>query len=240
MNAQNLFFSLNESSSDKKTGRIAVSYTGAQSCPKACPLKERGCYALNYGTNFHWFAVTNGVKGRSTKQPLRFNEFMKAVSKLPRNTLFRHNIAGDLPHNDQKIDSDFVSEFIKATKGKRAFLYTHHSPLFEENKREIKRLNAEKHVVCNLSANNVRHADQLVKMDLGPVATVLPSDFDRNKTRFTPAGNKIIQCPATYNKSITCEKCQLCAKKRSVIVGFPAHGTKMKDAETLSQGYVMA
>lgn len=47
----------------------------------------------------------------------------------------------------------------------------------------------------------------------------------------TPAGNKVIVCPATYKDNVTCKSCKLCSiAKRPFIVSFPVHGTFKKKA----------
>jgi hypothetical protein len=86
-----------------------------------------------------------------------------------------------------------------------------------------------------LSANNVAHADALYDLGIGPVATVLPEAQTTNTV--TPKGRKIVVCPATVRDDVSCATCQLCAKQRDAIVGFPAHGSSKRKADTVaSQG----
>jgi len=50
-------------------------------------------------------------------------------------------------------------------------------------------------------------------------------DSAQTSNTVTPAGRKVVVCPATQRDDVTCESCRLCARiNRSVIVGFPAHG----------------
>lgn len=82
----------------------------------------------------------------------------------------------------------------------------------------------------NLSGNNLGHADTLADLNIGPVVVVLPSAVKTNTV--TPKGRKVVVCPATQRDDVSCATCGLCQKaRRSVIVGFPAHGSGKKKAE---------
>ncbi len=72
-------------------------------------------------------------------------------------------------------------------------------------------------------------------MNLAPVVTVLPDTVHGNVALHTPAGRRIVVCPATYREDVTCASCQLCQRAdRKVIVGFPAHGASHKKASTVA------
>ena len=85
--------------------------------------------------------------------------------------------------------------------------------------------------MVNLSANSLEHADQLIKLALAPVCVVLPADHVGTTT--TPKGHPVIICPAVTSE-ITCKTCKICSKKRSAVVGFPAHGTGKKQASEVA------
>ena len=78
----------------------------------------------------------------------------------------------------------------------------------------------------NLSANDLVDADELAATGAGPVVVVLPSSQTDNTA--TPAGRRVVVCPATQRDDVSCATCQLCARQRSTIVGFPAHGTRRR------------
>jgi len=155
--------------------------------------------------------------------------------------LWRYGIGGDLPGINNEIDFDSVIELVKANRGKRGFAYTHkpvlpeqaNTDIIAENRATIKMANKNGFTI-NLSANNLEHYDKLKALNIAPVVTILPENA--NNVTFTPAGNKIIKCPATY-KDITCADCQLCSKQRSVGVGFPVHGVQKKRAEKAFQTF---
>jgi hypothetical protein len=215
-------------SANVKTGPIPVSTSSAETCPDACPLKNKGCYAFYGNLARHWRKVTSGERGGS------WRAFIRQVANLPTGQLWRHNQAGDLPGVGDVIDAGALAELVQANKGKRGFCYTH-KPVFgphaDANRRAIATANAAG-LVVNLSANNVAEADKLDDLDLAPVVTILPSDAP--DSGLTPAGRRWIVCPAeSYGK--TCADCQLCARQRSIIIGFRAHGQAKATVNQLTQ-----
>lgn len=218
---------LTPKSSNKKTGKIAVSTTGANTCPNNCPLKNNGCYADGYPLKGRWDEVTDGRRGTS------WDKFCHQVSALPDNSLFRHNQAGDLPGEGNRINGKQLDKLAKSAAHVRGFTYTH-KPDTPANIFKIKRANASGFTI-NLSANNLNHADELSRHGL-PVVVVLPVDTD-SKTVVTPNGRKVTVCPATYRDDKTCANCGLCAIAVSsrAIVGFPAHGNSKRKASTIAE-----
>lgn len=218
-------------SSNSKTGAIPVTVSSKNTCPSSCPLKDgNGCYAGVGPMSWHWDKVSDGRRGAG------WTDLCSAIQSLPLGTLWRHNTAGDLPHNDQHIDSRLLTELIHANKGKKGFTYTHHDMLIGNNAQLIESANKLGFTV-NLSANNLVHADALVSMDIGPVVTVLPSDQIKNTV--TPGGRRVVVCPAAIDETdkITCKTCKLCAvRDRKTIIGFPAHGAQTKKVNVIAKG----
>lgn len=212
-------------SSNAKTGPIPVSTSPASTCPDACPLKAGGCYAKSGPLALHWAAVTAKRRG------MAWPEFLAAVRQFPAGQLWRYNQAGDLPGDGDTIDAAKLAELAKANTGRRGFTYSHKPPT-GRNLTSLRRANRAGFVV-NLSANSVAHADKLVKTGL-PVAAVVPGN---SPDRFvTPAGNKVVICPAQRVDGLSCDKCRLCAKgDRGFIVGFRPHGTGAKRAEQITK-----
>ena len=216
-------FHLTLKSLNVKTGPIPVSTSSAATCPPSCPFNNsQGCYAGSGPLALHWAKVTTGERGGD------FNEFLDKIEALPPGQLWRHNQAGDLPGDGVKIDGGALGDLVKVNKGKKGFTYTHYAPAAGENAKYIKGANDYGFTV-NLSANTPAHADQLSALNIGPVVTVLPGDQVENS--YTPAGRKIVVCPATIRDDVSCSTCKLCAvSNRAVIVGFPVHGTQKKKA----------
>jgi len=224
-------------SGNKKTGPIPVSMTSKVTCPDTCPLKAGGCYASGGPINLHWQRLTKGATG------ITWKEFVTKVKALPRGQLWRHNQAGDLPGQNNRIDVDALRLLVEANKDKRGFTYTHkpvidgqaNAKVIAENRAAIAHSNAKGFTV-NLSANNLEHADKLKALNVGPVVTLLPSTQTANCV--TEGGNKVIVCPATQRENVTCATCKLCSvSKRSVIIGFPAHGVSIKKADAIVEKF---
>jgi hypothetical protein len=206
-------------SKNAKTGPIPVSTTSADTCPDACPLKNGGgCYAeANFHLRQHWNKVTRSERGSD------WGDFCEEIAALPDGQLWRHNQAGDLPGEGDAIDAQALGQLVEANTGKRGFTYTH-KPMTSDNQIAVMASNAHGFTV-NLSANNTTHADELAALEIGPVVVVLPSSVQGNVKVETPAGRRVVVCPATYREDITCASCGLCQMRdRKVIVGFPAHG----------------
>jgi hypothetical protein len=233
---QNLFVSLTMPRGKKhnqKTGPIPVSTTTALTCPATCPFNNKnGCYANAGPLAIHWKKVTSGERGTN------WEEFCLKIKALPTGQLYRHNQAGDLPANEKgHLIEHLVDDLVAANRGRKGFTFTHHIPTRGVNRSIISHANRNGFTI-NLSANNLEHADKLKQLGIAPVAVVLPSTVDGNETKTieTPAGNKVVVCPATYRNDVTCATCALCQKaKRSVIVGFPAHGTSKAKASKIAE-----
>lgn len=213
-------------SSNAKTGPIPVSTSSAETCPDSCPFKSKGCYAKSGPLLLHWQKITNEQRG------FEWSEFTNAISRLPRNQIWRHNQAGDLPGVNETIDTVALIQLVKANRGRRGFTYTHKYAT-SANLQAIKIAN-EAGFAINLSANNLAQADVLAAQNCGPVVVVLPSETTKNIE--TPEGRRVVICPATQREDVTCATCGLCQKiNRSIIVGFPAHGTGKKTVSLISK-----
>lgn len=220
---------LTPESRNRKTGPIPVSTTTAATCPDACPLKQAGCYAYGQPLLGVWQQVTEGRVG------MTWRAFCDAIAALPIDQLWRHNQAGDLPGANNRIDARALGELVTANKGKRGFTFTH-KPMTAANRRAVAAANAGGFTI-NLSANNLTEADTLADLAIAPVVVVLPLEHGKRHDVATPAGRRVVTCPATYLPNVSCQSCQLCQRaNRPVIVGFPAHGNQKKAAAAIARG----
>ena len=210
-------------SANVKTGAIPVSTTSAASCPDACPLKKNGCYADGGNLAFHWRAVTEGKRGHA------WADFVGKVSAFPKGQLWRHNQAGDLLGENNSIDAGALADLVKANAGRKGFTYTHKPVLDNQANAEAVRAANAGGFTVNLSANDLAEADKLADLGIAPVVTILPLAAEGQIT--TPAGRKVVICPAQTRDDVTCATCALCQKQKRAIVGFLAHGTSKKKAE---------
>lgn len=221
-----MFHLITQSSNSKVGSGVAVSTSTAQTCPDACPLKKAGCYADSGPLALHWRKVTKAERG------LVWRAFIKSVKSLPMGWKFRHNQAGDLPGNNNRIHCGMLRQLAGAVASRKlkAWTYTH-KPLTAPNVAAIREANAAGFIV-NLSADNLREADRKAATGL-PVTVILPRDAA--PVTYTPEGRKVITCPAQTKAGTTCASCMLCNRgDRSVIIGFRAHGTGVKKAEKIA------
>ena len=201
-------------SANVKTGPIPVSTTERDSCPTDCAMRSE-CYAASGPLALHWAAVSAGTRGTD------WGRFCQSIVALPDDQLWRHNQAGDLPQVGGTVDAVKLGQLVAANRGKRGFTYSHHRDA--ASLAWIRHANAWGFTV-NLSANDLIDADYLADTGAGPVVVVLPSTQSQNTV--TPAGRKVVVCPATQRDDVSCATCQLCQRQRETIVGFPAHGSR--------------
>jgi hypothetical protein len=213
-------------SNNKKLGHIPSSITSRGSCPTSCEFYRFGCYALYGMLGSHWRRV--GEQGDT------WDAFCADVARLPEGTLWRHNVAGDLPGQGEALDRERFGQLVEANRGRRGFTYTH--KLDPAHFDAYQWANLEGFTV-NLSAGSLDQADRLFQAPFvsptqddamgdftraGPVVVTLPEDAP--KTLRTPMGRRVTVCPAQTD-AMTCEECRLCAHPfRTTIVGFRAHG----------------
>jgi hypothetical protein len=226
-----MFYVLKHVSGNRKTGPMPVSTSNSDTCPDACPIKLKGCYAKYGPTGMAWRNVDNG----KAKEAVEWPEFIRKVKALPNGGLWRHNQAGDLNGDMVTIDKDKLVQLVNANKNKKGFTYTHYDVLTNGlNRAQVKFAN-DKGFTINLSGNDTAHADKLKALDIAPVVVLMPRDAE--KVSYTPEGNKVVICPAENSDKVTCLSCGLCqVSKRDYIIGFRAHGTAAKTVELIAKG----
>lgn len=211
-----------------KTGPIPTTMTSADTCPDACPLKAAGCYAAHGHVAMHWRKLSNPANG------ITLDELCDKIMALPEGTLWRHDVAGDLPGQGDAIDDSAMHQLIGSNGRRRGFTYSHKPPHVANNAHLIAHANKMGFTV-NLSANTLAHADQLAALEIGPVVVVQDAVEGTRADTVTPEGRKVATCPATYRDDVTCATCGLCASTtRKVIVGFPAHGAAKRAAAAIA------
>ena len=222
-----MFYSIKLKGNSKTA--IPTTTSSKATCPDSCPLKTSGCYAKYSFLGGFWNKLSNG----EIKNSGDFYWLLHQIKGLQKGQLWRHNQAGDLPHIDGRINSHMLTSLVKANKGKKGFTYTHHLPELSYNALEIYQAN-RKGFTINLSANNLDQADDYKRLTIGPVVLLLSADAE--KVTYTPAGNKIVACPAENNDKINCGNCGLCyLVDRDYIIGFRAHGVGKKKVETIAK-----
>ncbi len=212
-------------SSNKKTGPIPVTTSEESTCPSTCPFYGKGCYAKSGPLALHWRKVSAGERGTDWQGLCDF------VQTLPKRQLWRHNQAGDLPHNAGLIDYAKMAHLVVANTGKRGFTYTHHK-LSSYNVSIIARANRQGFTV-NVSTESLDRADAVMAMGL-PAVTVVRND--QPVPTHTSSGRRVVVCPA-QTREVSCSECGLCSQaKRTCVVAFMAHGNAKRTVnEIVSQ-----
>ena len=212
-------------SKNVKIGKIPCTVSSADTCPNTCPHKGHGCYGETGPASWHWSKVTTGQRGAD------WQTLLHNINKIPDGQLWRHNVTGDLNHDDGIIDRDTLHDLIDINKGKRGFTYTHHALVGMHNISLLQYSNRHGFTV-NISCETYRKADSAIKAGL-PAVVTLPHDTPTNFTHTTPNGNKVIVCPNQKGKKATCANCGLCQKRpNNIIIGFIAHGARKAKVKT--------
>lgn len=222
-------FSIHTPSESNKVN-VYKTYSHKNTCPDSCALKNNGCYAENFHVNMHWQKVTDGKRGSD------WRSLLDSIKALPTGATWRHNIAGDLVGQREKIDGRALVELTRASvyRKKRGFTYTHY-PLNAHNSALIKAANKQGFTI-NTSADNVGQAVKRFKDGL-PTVVVLPIDAPNVQTI---AGVKIVACPNDKSDRVKCGNCahSFCGNsKRDFVIGFRAHGAKKKQADIIARSF---
>ena len=217
-------------SGNGKIGAMPCTTSPRSTCPDACPMKgDTSCYAEGgYYTRLNWSKVDSGERG------LAFPLLLKAVAGLKPDTVWRHNVAGDLQGHDDTIDKAALEDLTLANEGRKGFTYSHY-PMTPENLEAISSANQGGFTV-NVSCNSPQEASALLETTGGlvPLVTLIPDEHFWEGHRSQGA---IVRCPAEYREEVTCLSCQLCQKaNRSTIVGFTAHGAGKAKTAIIARG----
>lgn len=217
-----MFVHITPKSSNKKTGPIPVTTTEQSSCAPTCPFIGKGCYAKSGPLALHWRQVSNGSRGTDWQGLCDF------IGNLPSKQVWRHNQAGDLPHILGDINPNMMAHLVVANTGKRGYTYTHHT-LNAHNVEILQRANRQGFTI-NVSTESLASADDAIAQGL-PAVTVVANN--QPVPTHTPAGHKVVVCPA-QERDTNCAECKLCAQaNRTCVVAFKAHGTAAKTVNSL-------
>lgn len=217
------------------TGPIMVTTSPRVTCPFSCPLRKGAdtptaglCYA-EHGVlgGYVWTLLDRTPVGGSFQngniKVYGFDELLYVIRSLPPGSLWRHNVAGDLPSNNKvTIDRAALRAIVDANKGRRGFTFTHYDVLTNLSNRQAVEEANQNGFTINLSANSMEHADRLADLRIAPVTVILPANSKLN-TR-TQKGRTVVVCPINTHPGVTCASCGLCARQRSTITGFPVTG----------------
>lgn len=218
---------------NKITGPIMVTTSPRMTCPLSCAFRKGGegplagvCYAEHGALGgFVWTLLDRAQSGQTIMNDIRVHDFVEllyAIRSQPSGSLWRHNVAGDLPSNNRTtVDAAALRAIVDANRGRRGFTFTHYDVLTNLANRAMIADANKNGFTINLSGNSLEHADQLADLRIAPVTVILPASAKRNTT--TPKGRTVVICP-TNTHGVTCAECGLCARQRSTIIGFPASG----------------
>ncbi len=229
-------------SSNKKTGDIMQSYSSRSTCPVCCVFKNNGCYAEGTHTKMVWDRCEDKQDKRYVinGEHLRLGLLEGAFNKLRKNPtrdsiLFRHNLAGDLAiEGTSVIDVNRVDTIAGAIEGAnevvgeiiKGYTYTH--CIIDSNASDVIHDAAKRGFLINASCETVEEVKHAKALGINAViASVDPKETEKE---LKAVGLYGAQCPAQVKKGMDCNRCQLCAKNRKVVIIFAVHGNASKKA----------
>ena len=230
-------------SSNKKLGKGTFASTSSwDTCSISCGLFKE-CYAKKGPQSWHAAKVNRGERGTNN-----WDTFCAQVENIPKGSLFRHNVSGDLPYVEhypgetwRLIDTVKLDKLQCATvnAGVTFYTYTH---LTADKKYQGPNIDTVKRFsqpgfVINCSTETVTDAINKHREGLDVVITdttvfsLAVAAIKENKTPLNVVSTddishavKVIPCPEQYTNSATCKTCKLCARAgRNFIIAFKQH-----------------
>ena len=227
-------YKLTPRSSNRKTGPIATTMSSRGTCSPTCPYANGGgCYADGFPLRWNWDGLTRGETGGDWLDLL--HSLRRAA--LPAGSLLRHNVAGDLPHDDGKINREQTRNLAEMFAGFKlqAFTYSHHKQT--SGNLAVVRDTIAAGLFVNLSCDSEAQASKRYQEGF-PTVCVVPAD-DSRKAWNDEQGTRFKVCPAQLADGVTCQTCKACAGARNYVVAFRAHGSrKRKVGERLCDAIV--
>ena len=209
----------NARATNVKTGNVPTLFIGHtkqeawESC-NGCNLRGNGCYAwsgsVNIGASSTRRAYSKGAD-KSLSYALK-NRHINA-------RMVRVSAIGDIGRCSTKQSIEIKNAIAESKL--ELVGYTHHW-------REEKVANNWR---GSLMASCEKIEDADIAVGQGWRATAIVPEGTAN-TFTSPAGNKVVVCPAQTKSNITCNQCRLCngSKKAAPIIAFIAHGNQMEKA----------
>jgi hypothetical protein len=202
-------------SGNSKTGPIAVTGRGRDTCPVTCTFNPRnpagggGCY------------TSGRIDAHYTKNARDFtHEEAVAILKGAKSDRFRDRVDGDVLTDGVTVDVEYLARLTAAAREammRWIFGFSHEETLMPQDVPDGYAMN----ISCETEAQ-VQDA-----LDRGFPAVIASHQYLHGDT---VAGRRIIQCPAERVASINCGNCggtagPICARKdRRTVVLFSLHG----------------
>ena len=158
--------------------------------------------------------------------------FTAQIAALPEGQAWRHNQAGDLPGEGNRIDVAKLSALVEANRGPQGLELLVTNLSTRSTSRTVSAIanaNAGGFVI-NLSADTLAEANELATLNVGPVVVVLDAQDGTRADTVTPAGRRVVTCPANIPRR--CDMRLMPALRASEA---PGH-RRLPRARNLSQG----
>lgn len=204
-------------SHNQKTGVCAATYAPIQTCPKSCPLRNKGCYAQEGNCGIHFRRISRHAENQQVEVIARHEA--DQIRALPGHLPLRLHVTGDCPDNTcARIIAGACEEYI-TRYNMPVWVYTHAwRDVARESWGDISVLASCESVGEVLKAKRRGYRSALVT----------PLDLMAGHTiELIQAGIRPVIC-GHFAKQKQCVQCRICLREVNTCVLLPTHGSRSK------------
>ena len=207
-----------EISANGKTGPVSATYASQDTCPPACPLLKKGCYAKTG----HVGIVTKRLNtAPSMAKNAMAEQEAQAISELTGRQDLRVHVVGDCTTGKTARIIAGAMKKHRKRRGRSAWTYTH----------SWKRIPVKNWLGESVLASCETISKAKEAMFLGYAPAVIVESFDRPGP-YVKDGLKILPCRHTTH-GVQCVDCRACFDVSALLrtktaIGFIPHGSESK------------
>lgn len=196
-------------------GKASATYVSQHTCPKACPLRGKGCYA-EYGKTG---IVINRLKASKEYRPSMIAKAeAKGILALSATKPLRLHVVGDAFNGRCSAILAEAAEIYTAKHGMPVWTYTrnHVTPRSDWGSISVLR-----------SCTSLRQAETANKA--GYASALIVKEFKSDKKYYIGRGMYGIPCPVQTGRVKSCVDCKICMldsklQERNLVVLLKVHG----------------
>jgi hypothetical protein len=206
-----------EVSKNSKLGRVSATYAAQQSCPRACPFLNNGCYAEGGPMRFTTHRLNKAARARKAGHLAVARAEAAAIRRLSGTRPLRVHTVGDCRTDEA---AQIVSQAIESKGFPAAWSYTH-------SWRDVRR-SSWGSVSILASCETLQEVRQA--RHRGYAAMLVVDRLPADGRAFMAEGVKVIPCPE-QTRGVKCSECRLCfrdgfLKAAGAAIAVEAHGSR--------------
>jgi hypothetical protein len=218
-----------EKSENRKLGSVSITMASiAGSCPRTCPLQNRGCYAQTSFVGMMVARMDRHVQDAGLDVEAIAQDEADAIDNLTGKRALRIHVAGDCTTDTAAQTVSSAAQRYSERHDQKVWGYTHAW-------RDVAR-DSWKDVSILASCETVQ--DVADARERGYAAAVVVDEFPGTKA-WKQGDLTLIPCPEQAGTSPSCNDCRLCwndtrLRERSMAIAFAVHGSGAEKAKTVA------